>query len=900
MSELRPSSYPTGSFTQFSDHQGTHGRPKFRPEYLFEITTEEYEISDDTGTVTALLGLTLTKFGEFCATNSPEDIEIYVQENFDRYPSDLRPGFLRSEAQALKSIGRFRHIPIKATTGTLESVKVVQDRSDPTVEIVGTLEQEDPWKSGFSLKFGENSTVWAIYTDLGGDSFPARAVSWSPSGDYIALSVGEEDEPGEVFIHDADTQAVVESWTTDVTPDSVKFSPNGDWLAYTDDDELIVRDVATWSVEYTELTPDRTNAIDWSADGQYLAFTGRYSDVLVRETATWDTVVDTFATYAWTEDLSFSDNGQWIAVPGENVVSILEVGGNWSEIATLEKDIGTGDPWIISCRFSPGSEYVAFGAADSKLHVYRTSDWSLVDRFQEGAWPFSITFSHGGEYIAYGDGWAGNIKIREVGSFDLVETIPDANLAFDLDFSPDNSKMVSAAEWWRAIIYDTPVEPPAQDGEPAVAAAISVTGSITPTKPLGVAESVSASTIPGALVASLNSTGVSETISSAITSQSLASCAESIGSTNVSSLSNPAVSQATPITSVEKSSAFSIGTETRVTATPITGFGSSVSSVLALSVASSAQTIPKGATGVSMATSGGSVAQYPISPMTASVESLVNSLASRSIISNVASEASVESFTVSASDPTVAISVPSIAVSSVSAELSDLSLVVSAVGQSIVSDETTSTNSSVSGVTASVFPTSQTEIAGTEATAGPVKSVANVLSPIGLSGATGIGTLTAANTGVLASTVFSGSVSGSVSPVVSGTALDSGEFSVSTVDSSVIPISASSSLSGGLLEVASSASVSRAYSKPIRALLPTFVIGDTHTVTFSAVPLVGHKFITVRRANIGDVTPNGVITNRTGAGVSVSRSKSTVRTPKSTLSTHANPSENSVDVKESE
>ena len=112
-----------------------------------------------------------------------------------------------------------------------------------------------------------------------GAQFP---FSWSPDGQFLAFGEGHSTTAGDIWIlpRDGDPFPIV---ATPASESSPKFSPGGDWLAYTSDEsgryEVYIRSFPEGRARQTISTMGGANPV-WSADGSELYYHNRRGQVL--------------------------------------------------------------------------------------------------------------------------------------------------------------------------------------------------------------------------------------------------------------------------------------------------------------------------------------------------------------------------------------------------------------------------------------------------------------------------------------------------------------------------------------------------------------------------------------------------------------------------------------------
>ena len=142
------------------------------------------------------------------------------------------------------------------------------------------------------------------------------------------------------------------------------------------------------------------NGIAFSPDGQYLA-TGDGGDggAKVWRTDSYfdpadpsqeDTAFNTLISNTEVDGLDWSPDGNFIAIASNANIKVYDAQNNFNLVITISPEAGQGA--VNSLDFSSDSKYLIYadgGGANASVFVYRTSDWTKMDKF----WPQLVSWA---------------------------------------------------------------------------------------------------------------------------------------------------------------------------------------------------------------------------------------------------------------------------------------------------------------------------------------------------------------------------------------------------------------------------------------------------------------------------------------------------------------------------
>ena len=301
------------------------------------------------------------------------------------------------------------------TTGLLVSTTEPELYEDMAV-LRGELED---------LGYHDDADVWFEYSE---DIYEALDfdhgvyfVDYSPDGQYVAISSDN------IYIHETNEWTEVKEISGD---GNAVWSPDNQYLAHEDGENVIIRDandldniVETLGGIDEEYSLD-INAISWSEDSNYISFGGIEGferPLYIYKTSDWSLAERILDAQQAIRDISWSDDGQYVASANESGNVLIHVVGEW----TLETTISEGGV-AYTVDWSPGSDMIMHGTSDY-VYIHNSSDWSLEETLTElDGHALSVKWSPDGEFVVYGGGFDFNVYIHRTRNWSLVDILTDA------------------------------------------------------------------------------------------------------------------------------------------------------------------------------------------------------------------------------------------------------------------------------------------------------------------------------------------------------------------------------------------------------------------------------------------------------------------------------------------
>lgn len=275
-----------------------------------------------------------------------------------------------------------------------------------------------------------------------------RNVDFSPDGKYVAI-IYDGTNSDNVAVWDLSNWKKVNEFKGPATVSTnggssrqllikISFSPDGRYLiAGPFDEGSKVWDVGTWE-EVTILpgykikfTPDSKSVLTVVSDGKTST-----SRMLVFDTNTWEET-DSFA-YGYVNAIEFSKDGNYFAFssPG-SMITVLDT-DEWKKIFSWKAHKSSGSPllgWMKEIAFSPDSNYLVtvtcgkesnFRCSSGEVKIWDISSQKEVAIFKgHSIMVDTVKFSPNGKYFSTGD--RNNVLI-----WDFETILTNANLEFKL------------------------------------------------------------------------------------------------------------------------------------------------------------------------------------------------------------------------------------------------------------------------------------------------------------------------------------------------------------------------------------------------------------------------------------------------------------------------------------
>jgi WD40 repeat protein len=286
---------------------------------------------------------------------------------------------MQTAAQALTLVWQ-AEVDTRGRAGTIESAEfsedgryIVSGTGDGHVQLWHVADGEMVWES----RYWDGS----IEDDRG----EVEAVYFSPDGQFIAAG-GNSDG---VKIYRVSTGELVTNLGGDGS-DGLAFSPNGEYLAAPDKDEVRMFAPDTWELHYEDhIAHDcDVNSIDFSRDSRYVVTGSCDKTVRISRTADGSLVreIEAAKRRGSVKSVRLSPDGKLIATGNgrENVVKVFRV-EDGDRLVKLDHD-GVN---VETVAFSPDGRYLATGGGDVEddgpnehtiFRLYSLPDFELVDQ----------------------------------------------------------------------------------------------------------------------------------------------------------------------------------------------------------------------------------------------------------------------------------------------------------------------------------------------------------------------------------------------------------------------------------------------------------------------------------------------------------------------------------------
>ena len=270
----------------------------------------------------------------------------------------------------------------------------------------------------------------------------AGGIAYSPKGDRLAVAsaIG-------IWIHDADTGAVLDLLTTPTSISTVVFSPAGNTIATGSWDDDLVRlwDVPTGQIIAT-LTGHTygTYSVAFSSDGAMLTSGGGDLAVRLWDIATGQLKTTFIGHSGHINGVTFSPDGSILAGGTDDEVWLWDVATAQS-IAILAHNEG-----VRNVAFSPDGTTLASTswANDNAVKLWDTATWqpriTLTGHYSPVS---SIAFSPDSRTLATGGTWRDStVRVWEVDTGQLIVTLGGhGDYIHSMAFDPDSATLASAS-----------------------------------------------------------------------------------------------------------------------------------------------------------------------------------------------------------------------------------------------------------------------------------------------------------------------------------------------------------------------------------------------------------------------------------------------------------------------
>ena len=197
---------------------------------------------------------------------------------------------------------------------------------------------------------------------------PATSVSWSPYGNYLAVSTNGYN--GEIYIWNTyfgEINRVLVGHSDYVN--CVSWSPDGKYLASGSDDKTVIIWDANSGAKLKTLEghSDDVESVSWSPDGKYLASGSDDGTVIIWDANSGEKLKILEEHLGYITSVCWSPNGKYLASSAsEDGIRIWDVEVNMKCVELIKTDTGI----VNSIVWSPNSKFIIIGTSDEMIRVY--------------------------------------------------------------------------------------------------------------------------------------------------------------------------------------------------------------------------------------------------------------------------------------------------------------------------------------------------------------------------------------------------------------------------------------------------------------------------------------------------------------------------------------------------
>ncbi|MFK7768712.1 MAG: protein kinase [Mariniblastus sp.] len=287
------------------------------------------------------------------------------------------------------------------------------------------------------------------------------SIAWAPDGRFFASASLD----GLVAVWKRNGRKFTKWKTIDAHEggvNGVAYSPTGEQIVTGGNDSMVEVWDSETGLSVRSLTghQDNVTSVSFSADGTKLLSSSHDQSAIVWS-ETGEVMLSCRGHYSIVSDAKFMADGKTIVTVSDDRTSRI-----WNaqvNPSTLVMQHQTDVVW--SNDFSPDDKRVVSASEDGTVVIHDAETGELIGKkIQLEHAQLSAKFTRDGKYFVAGEGATSDdsteirsmIRVWETSSQKLVKTIDaHAGLIWDLDFSPDGSRMVSASSDKTFKVWDT-------------------------------------------------------------------------------------------------------------------------------------------------------------------------------------------------------------------------------------------------------------------------------------------------------------------------------------------------------------------------------------------------------------------------------------------------------------
>jgi WD40 repeat protein/serine/threonine protein kinase len=235
---------------------------------------------------------------------------------------------------------------------------------------------------------------------------------------------------------------------------AVAFSPDGRWLATSQDKTVRLWDTATCQeILALEGHTEDVTSVAFSPDGRRLASTSRDKTLRLWDTATGQTVLMLAKDFAMGGQIvAFSPDGRRVAASCFGTTVQLWDAVTGKEVLTLKGP--TNAIVFFGLAFSPDGRWLAVGCMDKTVRVWDMATGQQVLILKGHAGVYDVAFSPDSRRLVAGD-WDGGVSVWDVATGKAILARQHAGGGLTVAFSPDGRRFASAGRDRTVRVWDS-------------------------------------------------------------------------------------------------------------------------------------------------------------------------------------------------------------------------------------------------------------------------------------------------------------------------------------------------------------------------------------------------------------------------------------------------------------